>query len=249
MCRSNRAPAGFLRRYGPVFQVALTAFLVCSSAAVYSQSDKLSISVRVPFQLEFQKAVITYGRYEIQKNTAVNFGLEAALEKSVSPRLFFSIGAGYFRQRFNIRRLYDHQALNRGTDSLPFATRTSNYNYHLLRLPIGVRYFLSDLRGGTSVGITYVPAFSLFSRYNGGKIFPGANQQENRFRFFSHSLNLSASIPVYRQSLGQLNIEPYIRIFHNYKKDGIFFEKETETVSRNFDAVGVVLAYQFRFCR
>jgi hypothetical protein len=228
------------------FRFFLFMFMAVGAQA---QEQAVSLSVRVPVQLEFQKAVITYGRDEIQKNTAFNFGIESLIEGRISTRISVSAGVGYFRQRFNIKRQYDHMSLNPGIDSLPYGSKTSNYDYHLLRAPVGVRYFISPVASSLSLSLDYIPSFSVSSKYNGKQHIPNANQKQKKFMFFSHALNVSIRIPVYGKAWNHFNIEPYLRILHIYKKDAIFFEHSSETITRSFDAIGVSFAYQFDFRR
>lgn len=222
-------------------------FLLFSTISLQlkAQKGQTSVSIRIPLQLEFQKAVAVYGPDETQKNTAINFGMDALLEYGVSRKLTLSAGLGYFRQRFNIRRMYDRQALN-PTDSISYMSVTSNYDYHLLRVPLGIRYSLGQAAKSPALGIEYVPGFSVSNRYNGRKLFENTNQQLNKFRLFSHAFNLSARIPVVTNRSMSISVEPYARLLHAYKKDAILFEDEKQNIMRAFDAFGVAFTYQFR---
>lgn len=228
---------------------ALLTTLSGMSLHLAAQGGKYSLAVRVPFQAEFQKVEIVYGPDEIQRKRALNFGLDAILAYKLSSKLVISTGVGYFRHRFNIRRLYDHQALNPRIDSLPYASFTENYDYHLLRVPIGIRYLWRPVKISTSIAIEYAPGFAFTNKYNGHKLFSHSNQKLNERRFFSHSMLISARIPLVINRHGFTGIEPYVRILHSYKKDRIFFEQGNEGVTRLFDAIGMSLVYQFQFQR
>ena len=81
-----------------------------------------------------QKAEIIFPlRTEIQKANTINFGLDALIKLKMEKISLFA-GMGYFRNRFNIKRGYDHQALNAGMDSLPIGTDTKNYNYSFIKI-------------------------------------------------------------------------------------------------------------------
>ena len=227
----------------------LPALLLMLATKGQAQKSDLSLSVRMPIQIDFQKAEITYGPYKIQNNTAFNFGVESILESGVFARVSVSAGLGYFRQRFNIKCPYDHQILNPGTDSLPIVVSTSNYDYNLLRLPIGARYFFSSTASSLSFGIEYIPAFSMSGVYNGGKPFESARYKQTKFAFYSHALTLSARVPLKTKSVNRFNIEPFIRIIHSYKGDPVLFENDDQMIVRSFDAIGVIIAYQFNIFR
>jgi len=65
----NESMNHFFANWGLLKQSSLL-LLLAMSIEVQAQKRDLSVSVKIPVQVEFQKAVITYGRDEIQKNTA-----------------------------------------------------------------------------------------------------------------------------------------------------------------------------------
>ena len=211
------------------------------SAISFSQTKKLLIQVRLPIQLDFQKAEIIFPLItEIQKANTINFGFDALLNYRFS-KFSFHTGIGFFRNRFNIKRGYDHQGLNIGVDSFPIGTDADNYNYSLLRLPIGASFtVIENKKIDFKIGIDFLNNFSFRRKYNGRVPFQGANTVYNGFNYFGNSLNLFISL-----SRKSIEIEPYVRIYNNYRKDRFLREKENETVSRYFDAIGLSIKYSF----
>lgn len=226
-------------------KIALLGLFIHLLNFSFSQSKNFQLQLRVPFQLDKQKAEISfsYGT-EVQKATAFNFGIDALTNLRIQNFALYT-GVGFFRNRFNIKREYDHQALNIGRDSLPIGTYTENYNYSLLRLPIGIEYQVLRSKGLTlGIGTEHFFNFSFKRKYNGAVPFAEANTVYNGFSYFGNSvnffINLSKTI-----SKNEIKFEPYMRIYNTHKKDRFLKEKETESLTRNFDAFGISIRYSF----
>ncbi|MGV3596044.1 MAG: hypothetical protein ACO1NK_12400 [Sediminibacterium sp.] len=216
-------------------------FLVHLTATIFAQTNTVKLHIRVPIQYEQQKADVStpFGMREARAN-AVNFGTDVLLGYT-GRRVEFYGGVGYFRNRFNIRREYDHQALNIGTDSIPFGTEALNYTYSLLRTPIGFSY--SVFKKGTTqvrLGIEHFFNFSFRRKYNGAVPFSGARNTSTQFSYFGNSANLLLNLRIEQMEFGA-----YVRMLNNYKKDKFLKEDESETVMRYIDAFGISLTYSF----
>jgi hypothetical protein len=220
-----------------VFSLILLHFVITS----FSQSNNIRLQLRIPFQYERQKAEIStpFGIKE-QKANAINFGIDALMSYRIN-KVQFHGGAGFFRNRFNIKREYDHRALNAEIDSLPIGTDANNYSYSLLRFPIGASYQFAKIKDvQISVGAEHLFNFSFRRRYNGRVPFDGANTKYNGFTYFGNSAVLFLNF-----RLKQIEVEPYLRFFNQYKKDKFLKENENETIVRNFDAFGIAVRYSF----
>ena len=207
----------------------------------FSQTTKIQLQVRLPIQLDMQKAeeTFTWGT-KVHKANTVNFGLDALIKYKVEKFSFYT-GIGFFRNRLNIKRGYDHQALNIGRDSLPIGTNTKNYNYSLLKLPLGLIFeILRTKKVHYSIGAEFINNFSFRRKYNGAIPFEGANTVYNGFNYFGNSVNLFTSI-----SKKNIELEPYVRIYNIYKKDRFLKENENEKITRYFDAIGISILYSF----
>ncbi len=222
-------------------KIFLLLVFIFSFFHLLCQTKKLHLQVRLPLQVDLQKAEIIYPlRTEEQKATAVNFGLDALVNYQLNKFSIYT-GVGFFRNKFNIRRAYDHQALNVGRDSLPIGTNTDNYIYSLLRLPIGTSFtFMENKKMNLKVGADFLNNFSFRRKYNGRVPFEGANTVYNGFAYFGHSLNFFVNL-----SNKFIEIEPYARVYHRYKKDRFLKENENETITRYFDAIGLSIRYSF----
>lgn len=211
--------------------------------AAFSQSSKIKAQLRIPIQYEQQKAAITtpFGIKEENAN-AVNFGIDALLNYNFD-KVTFHAGAGFFRNRFNIKREYDHRALNVGRDSLPIATDADNYTYSLLRFLTGISYEVAKIKKvNVSIGLEHFFNFCFQRKYNGRIPFEGANTKYNGFTYFGNSAQLFFNFRKNRTAL-----EPYVRIYNKYKKDRFLKEKENESIIRYFDAYGISIKYFFTF--
>lgn len=222
-------------------KITLFLLFIYLFGSSFSQNTKIHLQVRLPLQFDMQKAEIIFPlRTEIQKANTINFGLDALIKFKIDKVSLFT-GVGYFRNRFNIKRGYDQQALNAGMDSLPIGTDTENYNYSLLRLPLGFTFeILRTKKIYYNIGAELLNNFSFRRKYNGRIPFEGANTVYHGFNYFGNSVNLFASL-----SKKYIELEPYIRIYNNYKKDRFFKENENEKITRYFDAVGISILYSF----
>ncbi len=210
-------------------------------AKASAQSNSVKFNIRVPVQFEQQKADVStpFGVKEVRGN-AVNFGADALLAYTVKKVELYA-GLGYFRNRVNIRREYDHRALNPGIDSIPLGTEALNYTYSLFRIPTGLSYSVikkgnSDLR----IGIEHFFNFTFRRKYNGAVPFSGAKNTNTNFTYFGNSANLLVNL-----KFKQTEIGAFLRVFNSYKKDKYLKENENETVARSIDAFGINLKYSF----
>ncbi len=231
----------------------LRLILFCTSlnlivSKTFSQNQSTGFSIRVPIQVENQKAHVTYGPDKTVRATTLNFGVDVLFNLHLNSKFIFNAGLGYFRERFSIERPYDHIALNPQTDSLLELLKTSYYDYDLLRMPISVQYVIVEHKIlMVKAGIEYISSFSFRNKYNGKKPFPTAVNTVNDLRFFSHSLNLIASLNFKINDHRQFEITPFLRMLNSYKKDRFLYENSHENVNRYFDALGVYLEYSFIF--
>lgn len=212
-----------------------------------SQIKTFEFQLRLPIQLDLQKAVISfsYGD-EVQHATAVNFGADALLNYNTGKFHLYS-GAGFFRNRFNIKRGYDHQALNIGRDSFPIGTDAENYTYSLFRVPLGISVEVSGWKKvNINAGAEHFFNFSFRRKYNGRVPFEGANTVYYGFTYFGNSLNVFINLSNHLQK-NKIEVEPYVRIYNKYKKDRFLKENESETITRYFDSFGIGIKYSFTF--
>lgn len=224
-------------------KIFLAFSLICLSNAAFTQQDGLYFKLKVPLQCDVQRAteVFSYGS-EIKKGHAVNFGVDALIEYQKNAFSVYS-GVGYFRDRFNIKRGYDHKALNPLSDSLPIGTDTKFYTYSLVRIPIGFIAQISKNRNREiGLGCEYFFNYSFCRKYNGRLPFEGANTTYKGFNSFGNELHLLLAIStnVYGRAIA---VEPFTRIYNIYRKDRFLREKEKETVTRFFDSYGISIRY------
>ena len=223
----------------------VTCFLF--STIAMAQKNKFSIGLRVPVQIEFQKEDIAYPIILSSKEqiaTVLNYGIDCLAEKEIDKKISAYIGIGYFRDKFNFKKFYDHRLLNIGTDSIPLGTATHNYIYHLIRFPFGFFYTISTIKRSVyKIGGEIIFNYSFQKIYNGGKPFPDANNKVSKFQYSGNSINLFACIAIPITSYKFLELEPYIRVYNTYKKDEILYENPKETISHTFDALGLSIKY------
>jgi hypothetical protein len=173
--------------------ISLLFTLIITCGSIEAQIKFAQVSLRTLSQLDFQKADFNSASFPFEfkehKNTSANFGLDVLIEKSITKKLSIYGGVGYFRNRFNFQRRYDHVLLNFGRDSVPIGTSTRNYDFLLLRIPVGIIYNISAAKKvALSIGIENIINFSFKQIYNGTKPFPEANNEYTKFNYYGNSV-------------------------------------------------------------
>ena len=228
-------------------------YLVALNGKVLSQNNSPIVSIRLSLQSDFQKADFKDSQfpYQFKKHsaTALNWGIDLLKEKNISNRWSVYVGAGYFRNKLNFKRAYDHQLLNAGRDSLPIGTSTSDYSFHLFRLPIGVSYGLvKKNKYNFSLGLENAVNFSFQQVYNGEKPFPDANNKYSIFKYYGNTVLFFLRFSNYINQNSLLQIEPYVRLLNIFKRKDLFlFESNSNPYVRTFDGIGLSLKYSIIF--
>lgn len=228
----------------------LTIAIFCT-LPILAQNKDVFITPSISFQSDFQKADFKDNRFpfEFKEHTAtqLNWGIDLLIEKYLTNKLSVYIGAGYFRNKFNFKRQYDHQLLNNGRDSIPIGTSTNNYMFHLLRFPIGANYqILKKNKYDFILGLENVVNFSFQQIYNGRKAFPEATNKYKGFNYYGNTVLLFAGISKHVSHSSLLQLGPYLRLLNIYKRKDLFlYESNRKPYIRAFDAVGLSLKYAF----
>ena len=227
--------------------------LIIANKKLFGQNNAPLFSVRISLQSDFQKDAFqdVHFPFEFKEHstTATNWGIDLLGEKEIFNNWSVYIGTGYFRNKFNFKRFYDHQLLNIGRDSFLIGTSTSNYTFHLLRFPIGISYrLLEKNKYDVNLGIENVINFSFQQVYNGGKPFPGANDKYSKLRYYGNSILLFGCISKQVSQNSRLQIELYTRPLNIYKRKDLFlFENNSTPFTRTFDGIGLSLKYSTNF--
>ena len=102
---------------GTIFIFLLVTILI--STIVTAQNKSLIISTRISLQSDFQKAEFK----SIPPNTTtkhstatLNWGIDLLFEKYITNNFSSYISFGYFKNKFDFKRGYDHELLNIGSD-------------------------------------------------------------------------------------------------------------------------------------
>ena len=216
----------------------------CLLLFIYTaEAQNHNFHVKIPLQFESQKAELLWGPNTHVKGKAINFGVHFLYENDLKNGFRVTAGAGYFRERFNLTRPYNHQLLNRG-DSIPLLTLAYNYNYSLLQVPASLLLQTSkSAKTNFFIGIEHIFNFSFLRTYNGGKPpVPYTNTTLHRFNFFGNTLSCFAELRTAYAS-STFAVQALARVYNRYRRDRILFEDEDEYNRRNFDAYGIRLTY------
>jgi len=223
------------------------------SSRAYSQQIGPQFSIRLNLQSDFQNEKFKDVQYPFEyKNhsaTQFNWGFDFLAEKEFYKNFYGSIGVGYFKNKFNFQRAYNHLILNPGTDSVSIGTSTYNYTYNLIRFPFGISYQIKK-NGDVSirVGIEDCINFSFDQVYNGTKPFPGANNKIKKIDFFGNAILLFGLFTKSMSKNQFLKVQPYVRVVNLYANNKeILYENNSNNFLKTTDAVGVSIIFSVNF--
>lgn len=216
-----------------------TLLLIHCFLTSMSQNKDWQLSIRLPLQYERQEGEFTnsLGTTEL-RGRAFNFGIDVLLKRRLNKVQIYG-GLGFYRNQVNIVQSYDAMALNPGRDSLPIGTVTDNYVYSLLRTPVGITLPLAETKSlRVAVGLEYLFNFCFHRKYNGEKLrIVDGNYAYRGFTFFGNALNFNCQI-----SKGRFQLEPFVRLYNQERKDR-FLEEDERTFRVNYlDGFGLAIA-------
>ncbi|HEY5462881.1 MAG TPA: hypothetical protein VIJ95_06465 [Hanamia sp.] len=200
-------------------------------------------------QIDFQKEAFALGFPGIittHKETTFNYGLDILAIKKINFKLDLYGGMGFFRNKFNFSKYYNYQLLNPG-DSIPLGLATKNYVYSLLRVPLGINYYLKSFKSKKiSLSMENILNFSFLQIYNGAKTSFNFKNKMKKFKFYGDNFLIKINLEQCIKSSNCLMISPYIRIFNLYNhNDPVLYQNRASTYIRWVDAIGLSMQYSF----
>lgn len=225
-------------------------FLFIFSQQSFAQEKPLSFGFRLLGQIDFQKESYALGFPNVVKEhrkTVFNYGLDMLAIKKVNSKVDLYTGVGFFRNKFNLSRYYNHQLLNPSNDSTPLGLATKNYAYYLLRIPLGINLYLMSF-GNTKISLSTdnVLNFSFLQIYNSTQTFYNSHNKLKKFKFYGDNILISLNIQYYMNGGRSLVISPYVRVFNLYNhNDPVFYNNDRLNYVRWVDAIGLSMGYFF----
>jgi hypothetical protein len=229
------------------FVILVFACLNCCA-----QKHFLKLGFRIQGQEDFQNETFAIGEpnggVATHKSTAFNYGADMLAIKKTKSKINIYGGVGFFRNKFNFTKRYDHRLLNPGIDSSLLGTSTKNYVYSLLRFPLGIDLLLKTHKNKNfSLSVENIFNFSFLQTYNGGKPFPNANSKLRKFKFYGYNLLFRANLTQNLKNGHDISISPYLRVFNLYNHtDPVLYQDETGNYIRWIDAVGLSVLCSFQ---
>jgi len=230
-----------------------TACLLVINYISLAQTVHLKPSIRVSLQTDFQSATFADTQYPFTKKefstTQLNWGSDFLLGYEFNKNIHGEIGLGYFRNKFNFQRLFNHSLLNAGRDSVGIGLSTKSYTFHLLRIPIGFYYnLIKKDKYSFALGIDNFINISLREKYDGPKTFPEAHNARNKFKYYGNSIVLFAILEKKLGSFYKVEFQPYIRLLNSYQiENDILYEPNSKLITDTFDAIGLSLNFPLHF--
>jgi hypothetical protein len=225
-------------------------FLFVFSQLSFAQEKPPSFGFRMQGQIDFQKESYALGFPNVVKEhreTVFNYGFDMLAIKKVNSKIDLYAGVGFFRNKFSFSRYYNHQLLNPSNDSTPLGLATKNYAYYLLRIPIGINFYLMSL-GNTKISLSTenVLNFSFLQIYNSTQTLYNSQNKLKVFKFYGDNILIRLNIWHYINGGRSLVISPYFRIFNLYNhNDPVFYNNDRLNYVRWVDAIGLSTGYFF----
>jgi hypothetical protein len=214
-----------------------------------SQREKTnSLSIYIPTIWNNSEATFySLGNRKTPTGKAVSYGVNLNYSKTIYKGLYAMIGAGYFRQSFNIRRPFHFDS--------PFQPiySTQFYDYDNILMTVGVGY--KKKIGHTAFinfRIDYNRVHSFRQKYTLLNKSDYNTFQVNRKSInMGQMFNASLGIEKYINDKFSIGADLLLPIYTKWNDDEIFFEYEysndTQQIARNKSSIGATIAFYYHF--
>ncbi len=230
-------------------KIFLTILLSCITIAVFCQtkSQKIkTIGVSIPVIWNNSEATFyQLGSKKTPTGKAVSYGININHSRTVYKNLYGSVGVGYFRQIFSIRRPFNFDS------PYNLAYYTESYNYSTIYLNASLGYLIKiNSKNSLNTGIQYNQFFSLWQKYIVNKEYK--TWQKNH-QLFSLGNIIIASLGM------EKNITPNISIGLNclvpfstrWNNDEIFINSswgtDSQQIGRTKSSIGASITCNYHF--
>ncbi len=214
-----------------------------------AQKKQCYVKLRVPVQWSRYEVNVAWGPFKgVQQGNGFNAGIGAGVEYFVTNRLSAESGIGFQQQSFNIVRPLNQRFW--GNLNADVINTRPRYSYSLLQIPVKVNYRISRTgRYEWFAGAANYFNFTFNQRYATG-------YGKNNFYFFSNAVQVSARLQYKAGGRIVLAGEPFLQVYHQWKKDEILFdynyrivEPGTDVTPYNkqaFDAAGIAFSISYQ---
>lgn len=237
-------------------KITILIFLfVLSFNSCFSQlieERKNTIGVSLPLIVNNSKGVFySLGNRREPTGKAISYGLNITYTRKIYKNWFTSIGAGYFKQSFNITRPF-----NFGGDTLTnllYSTKT--YSYHCLTLFAGLGYgnWVSDnLKLNGIASIMWFSSFKQNYTPTGYSGFEHEKKQTNKMNMqIGYMLYVSPGVEYFVSKRVSIGADIAVPVITKWNNDKIFIESpwgnDSQKIAENRFSIGTTLSCKYIF--
>lgn len=221
----------------------------------YAQTKKEQknvIGISVPLIWNNSNGIYySVGNRKEPTGNAISYGMNVNYAKSLYKNYFFYIGAGYFKQSFNIIRPFNFD----GDTITNLLYSTKNYSYHCFQLQAGIGY---SYKFNERFKITGVVIYNSLNSYRQNYVPTGLSgyehkptQTNNISMQIGYMLNLSVGIEKIITNNISIGADIVTPIITRWKNDEIFIEylyaNDTQQIAENRFSIGTVISCKYHF--
>lgn len=178
--------------------------------------------------------------------TAISYGATITYSKNIYKGFFATVGIGYFKQNFGIRRPFDFN----GDTITNFGYYTKKYSYENINWIIGLGYD-HELNKNYSLhgGLFFNTLYSIRQKYIPSKLtnytFKKYQVETNSF-FFGQVLNLNVGANKKLSPNLSVGADLVLPVHTKWRKDKIFREPENKFYRSKF-SIGTSISFKYNF--
>ncbi|MBX2947605.1 MAG: hypothetical protein KF725_17375 [Cyclobacteriaceae bacterium] len=231
--------------------LSITILVVCT-LTIFNSSGQSNLSVSVPViwsevKVKDNWTPPTAPNYkEYHSGSAVGYGIN--LYYSFQPKLltkdkhfFMNIGAGYFKQRFNVTRPFDYNS------PVQPIFRTDHYSYHCWQGLIGLSYNYQLKKDYFLMGtLTYNALYSFRQDYV--PTFTAETQVNHEKINFGKIVSLNVGLNKYLGERFWLGLHVVAPLYTRWRNDKIFRDDPTTYYHPKF-GLGTYLSVSYRISK
>jgi hypothetical protein len=233
--------------------LTLLFILPCNFCFSQTKNEKKNtVSVSVPLLLNNSNGVFySLGNRRAPKGKAISYGINFNYTRKMYKNWFASVGVGYFKQLFNIRRPFDFD----GDTITNLLYSTKKYNYHCLALNTGLGYSYTLNNKFKLNGIATFNSLSSFRQvYNPNGQSPlisSPNQVNKKYFTIGYNINISPGVEYLLSQKISVGADIVLPIITKWENDDIFIESafgdDSRKIAENKFSIGTTLSCKYHF--
>lgn len=225
-------------------------FNFCFSQANKKQNNSVGISIPLLFN-NSNGVYYSLGNRREPIGKSISFGINVNYTKVIYKSFFVSVGAGYFKQSFNIIRPFNFS----GDTQTNLLYSTKSYSYDCLALNAGIGY---SIQLNQKLKLNGVGAFTMLNSFkqsydpNGqGPLIPSQNQINKMSLQIGYMANVSIGGEYRLTNNISVGMDIVVPVKTKWQTDKIFIESffgnDAQKIAENRFSIGTMLSCKYHF--